>query len=140
MKTPTFLILIGLVLIAAVTIPLHAQSSNVSGTLRFPVPVQLIVGTETLPAGDYIVGSVFDSSIRLQNLNGGEAVVVLTALAGGGNQVQGAKLVFHRYGDRYFLSEVWLNKSDIGRQLFASSQEIELARTQSQQRLIVAGH
>ena len=140
MKTSTFLVLIALVLIPVLTIPLHAQSSNVSGTLRITIPVQFTVGTQRLSAGDYVITSVFDSSIRLQNVNDAKAIVVLTALAGGGITVQGPKLVFHRYGDRYFLTEVWLGKGDTGRQLFASAEEIELARTQSQQRVIVAGH
>jgi hypothetical protein len=37
------------------------------------------------------------------------------------------KLVFHRYGDRYFLSEVW--NPDRGSQLPASAQERKLAQT-----------
>jgi len=140
MKVSTLFILSASFLLAALTIPLHAQSANVSGTLRFSIPVQFTVGTEKLPAGDYIVGSLSDNSIRLQNRDGGKALVALTAQAGGGIAVQGPKLVFHRYGDRYFLSEAWLGKSDTGRQFFASAEEIELARTQSQQRLTVAGN
>jgi hypothetical protein len=139
MKSPTSFFLTALVLIALVAIPLSAQT-NVSGTLRITIPVEFTVDAQKLPAGDYIVARVFDNSIQLRRVNGGKAVVTLTAIAGGGNQVQGPMLVFHRYGDRYFLTQVWLGKSDTGRQLFASAEEIELARNQSQQRLIVASH
>jgi hypothetical protein len=140
MKTSKLLGLLVLVLLSLITIPLFAQSMNVSGTLRIKIPVQFTVNTQTLPAGEYIVARVFDNSIQLKNIDGGNAVVALTSTLGGGIQIQGPKLVFNRYGNRYFLTEVWLGKADTGRQLFASAEEIELARIQSQRRLIVAGH
>ena len=38
-----------------------------------------------------------------------------------------AKLVFHRYGNRYFLAEVWASQSDSGYQVRRSRLERELA-------------
>ncbi len=46
-----------------------------------------------------------------------------------------ARLVFHRYGQRYFLAEVWSGSDNTGRQLLKSRQERaierELASTRS---------
>jgi hypothetical protein len=40
---------------------------------------------------------------------------------------QPPKLVFHRYADSYFLTEVWNGDGKIGRQLLRSKAEKELA-------------
>ena len=37
-------------------------------------------------------------------------------------------MVFHRYGDAYFLSEVWTAASPSGRKIFRSRAEEELTR------------
>jgi hypothetical protein len=39
------------------------------------------------------------------------------------------KLVFHRHGDTYFLSEVWVAGNSNGRTLFRSRAERELAES-----------
>jgi hypothetical protein len=38
------------------------------------------------------------------------------------------KLVFNRYGDRYFLSQIWMNGATLGHQLPKSSREKEIAK------------
>jgi hypothetical protein len=38
------------------------------------------------------------------------------------------KLVFHRYGNAYFLSEVWPTGSTLGKQLRKSKAELEIAK------------
>jgi len=42
------------------------------------------------------------------------------------------KLIFHRYGDRYFLSQMWMPGNPTGRELPPSKAELETARTISQ--------
>ena len=37
------------------------------------------------------------------------------------------KLIFHRYGDRYFLSEARLPRMDSGRKFYVSREELEIA-------------
>ena len=45
------------------------------------------------------------------------------------SEVQGeSRLVFNRYGDQYFLSQVWMAGSDTGRDLFQSRNERNLAK------------
>jgi hypothetical protein len=39
-----------------------------------------------------------------------------------------SKMIFNRYGDRYFLSEVWTAGYSRGRQLLKSAREMELAQ------------
>jgi hypothetical protein len=53
--------------------------------------------------------------------------VVTSRVEAPGRQEIG-KLVFHRYGDRYFLSQVWGTDQSTGSQLQKTAQERELAR------------
>jgi hypothetical protein len=39
-----------------------------------------------------------------------------------------ARLVFHRYGQRYFLAEVWNGADKVGRQLMKSRDELAIER------------
>jgi hypothetical protein len=48
------------------------------------------------------------------------------------------KLVFNRYGDRYFLSEIWTAGDTSGRTLLVSKVERELALTSHPQRVMLA--
>jgi len=43
-----------------------------------------------------------------------------------------ARLVFHRYGNAYFLAAAWLPNSDHAREFYASANEIQLARNGGQ--------
>src|SRR5260370_5328161 len=49
----------------------------------------------------------------------------------------GSKLVFHRYGDTYFLSAVWVTGNPTGRQLFPSRSERDLATRKAEMELAV---
>jgi len=45
--------------------------------------------------------------------------------------------VFHRYGQRYFLSQVWMKGDNIGHQVPASSWEVEVAKDFSMDEVVV---
>ena len=72
------------------------------------IPFDFQAGGVTLPAGTYMVKTdVTPGIVMLSNFAGKKSVVLLTqgigTVAADGN----SKLVFNRYGDRYFLSQVW---------------------------------
>ena len=50
---------------------------------------------------------------------------------------EGTKLVFHRYGDTYFLSAVWVSGRTIGRELYRSRAEQEAAKHKAEMELAV---
>jgi hypothetical protein len=49
----------------------------------------------------------------------------------------GSKLEFHRYGDTYFLSAVWVTGNTTGRELFRSRAERELTDRKAEMELAV---
>jgi hypothetical protein len=102
----------------------YGQSSQI---LKVSVPFDFVVGTKTLRAGQYTVdqGPVSRAAIIKSADHKRGVIVVGTSLQSLDPQKDG-KLVFHRYGDTYFLIEVW-GAGNYGRQVPKTRRERELA-------------
>jgi hypothetical protein len=86
------------------------------------VPFEFVVNGKELPAGRYQV-SIQNSVLIVRGYAVGGAVTVTDALAS--REETGARLVFHRYGDRHVLREAWGGRYS-GRAVPESVQEREL--------------
>ena len=102
---------------------LSAQSRVVA-----TVPFDFVVRNHLLPAGVYSISVDAERNAVLIRGEEANAIFALTHAAQSGTIGTDAKLVFKRYGDRYFLSQVWPAATDQGRQLLVSKMEQELAR------------
>jgi len=109
-----------------------AQSGD---TTRFSIPFNFIVNHTTLPAGDYAI-SIMGGGNQVLVIRGTGTSSIMTTVA---NHVQAnrpsknTKLVFRRYGDRYFLAQLWKQGGEVGHQLSKSNLESEIARDFSRQ-------
>ena len=109
-----------------------------TGAIRVTVPFDFTVGRHTLAAGDYRVSINGQTLLQVARADGPGAAIVSTNYTGGSpNQDLSPRLVFHRYGNRYFLSTAWIGEVNMGHELFASSLELEYARTTKQEQTIV---
>ena len=92
------------------------------------IPFAFAAGDATLPAGEYRVQPRHASpALLIQRTDGSAATFVISmAVASNQPQVQ-TKLVFHRYGKRYFLAQVWRAGESRGRELLKSAKENEQA-------------
>jgi hypothetical protein len=107
--------------------PAFAQTA----TVRVSLPFDFNVGQQTLTAGEYRV-IVDRTTLRVAPMNAqGIDCGSFTYLSAGPSQDVSPKLVFHRYGNRYFLSEVWTGDVKRGHKLMASTTEREYARAAS---------
>lgn len=105
--------------LTAVVVSANAQSNRVAAV----VPFDFIVGSQTLKSGKYTLGSITQDSEGLV-IRGSEKSVIRLSRAIESNETQEqARLVFHRYGQRYFLAEVWAGGNSTGRQLLESREE-----------------
>ena len=85
------------------------------------VPFEFIVGDKTLAAADYRIDTVGEA-LAISSANAKNSVIRLAnELTPEGRK--SARLVFHRYGNTYFLSDVWEGGDRIGRRLVQSQQE-----------------
>jgi hypothetical protein len=95
------------------------------------VPFEFTAGEERLPAGRYTIARVSENSEKaylVRAVNGRATATVLTHSINNGRASRAAKLAFTRYGDRYFLAEVWTPEMVAGRAVPKSKSEKELRR------------
>ena len=118
----TMLMLITAVALMAALVSAHAQTSR---QIVADVPFDFAVGGKSLKAGEYSVKRFTTSgdTVLISNKASHESVVRITNTIQSGIVPKQAKLVFHRYGQRYFLSEIWTTGDQTGRQLLKSSEE-----------------
>src|SRR5205085_4549463 len=107
-----------------------AVAANGQGKyLRAQVPFDFIVGEKTMRCGDYSVGSVDKAGemLAIRNQTGG-GILQLSHAAMRPNRDNHAKLVFRRYGNTYFLAQVWMSGDSEGRELAKTKQERAIER------------
>ena len=106
-----------------------AKAQQSSGWLEFNAPFAFNLEAQKLPAGEYRI-LIQDGWLQLQSRKGGVNAHVLTMPVRRKNasQTEAAQVVFHNYGDRYFLSEVWVAGHETGRQALESKEERALAK------------
>jgi hypothetical protein len=94
------------------------------------IPFAFQVGNKTMPAGQYWIQRVSDadeSAQMIRRTDPSAAAVAVTFAVDVKNGESTPELVFHKYGNSYFLSEIWTGLGQ-GRQLPKSEREKELAR------------
>lgn len=121
-----FAMLMLIVSLAFVTAVVSANGQ--SHQMRATVPFDFIVGDRTLASGRYDATTMnaAGNCLKISDTAAKNAAVRMTMPLDGksGN----SKLVFHRYGQTYFLSEVWSGGGTRGRQVQESRQEKALRK------------
>ncbi len=114
-----------LTLIVSVAFMTAVTSANGQSptTVIADIPFAFTVGDKTLPAGEYRVRAMTASGDALAIGSRDDSVVRLSNSIETSKAPEQAKLVFHRYGQRYFLSEVWSAGDTTGRKLLKSNEE-----------------
>jgi hypothetical protein len=109
---------------------LVAACANAQTNVTAKVPFDFVVGKATLPASDYSIQGMSGNAhllvIRNQKASGGMIVLSNSAQSAGAST--DTRLVFHRYGDSYFLAQIWTAGDSSGQQLKVSPREQEMAR------------
>src|SRR5713226_2420176 len=113
------------------TMLVAARVAQAEEPMLVNIPFEFVAGNATLPAGEYRVQKLErNAGILLINSSDSSAAVMLVTNPAQASEPQTeSKLVFNRYDNRYFLSQVWTAGSSYGRQLSKSPQEKELAQT-----------
>ena len=91
-----------LVLMAvALVVNVNAQSQQ-----RASIPFDFVVGDKVMPAATYDISEVAANAILIRDFKQGNGMMIQFQAADGKQQLH-SKLVFHKYGDRYFLYQAW---------------------------------
>ncbi|HEY6384715.1 MAG TPA: hypothetical protein VIX91_03445 [Candidatus Acidoferrum sp.] len=127
MKTRA-LVMAGVMALTAMATTRVAQAQE---AMVVNIPFDFSAGNKTLPAGEYSVRVRYNDT-KMLLIERKDASVTL--FVGTNNVVANApqsesKLIFNRYGDRYFLSQVWNEGDPRGWQLMKTAREKEITQT-----------
>ena len=93
------------------------------------IPFAFQAGKIKLPAGTYKVTFPTSTLMLIKSSDNTSSSFLMTmSTIRPGNERERAKLVFNRYGDRYFLNQVWTGGTESGRLLQQTKAEVEAAR------------
>jgi hypothetical protein len=123
--------------------PARAQAQIV-GNMKAEVPFQFHVGDRTLPAGDYIIHQLNDSDLKVMEISSADGK--MSALfdvesAQAKTTPEKSELIFNKYGDQYFLSELFDEGEVDGSKLVTSNAEKKASKeSDAEVARVEAGH
>lgn len=103
------------------------------GTIEVQIPFDFIAGETHLPAGTYSIKQISrgdEKALLVRSQDAKAAAVILTNPVQASTEQHQARLIFHKYGERYFLSQVWTPEGSAGRELYESKAERQLVKEQ----------
>ena len=94
-------------LFSSAAVSTNAQSSH---GVRANVPFDFIVGDKTFQAGKIVTAMPGSEagSMTIRNIDNGQYALRVARTLRGADNSDPAKMVFRKYGNRYFLAEVWI--------------------------------
>ena len=133
MKKQSLRIAVTVSLFALLCAGVQAQTTN--SPVKFHVPFDFNIGQQTLPAGDYLVSyasrDTDSPAVIIRSRAGSASRVLQMTPVGAGKSRRSARLVFNRYGERYFLSQVWTTAERAG---------LKVRRSRAERTVEVAGN
>ena len=111
-------------ILATLSLAASSLAAQSGAHIKVTVPFSFVAGAKTLPAGQYEVKTLQASVVTIRGTDS-EPAMMLLAHSAEAQQMDGvAELKFNRYGDRYFLSQIWTGNIR-GRELPKSQAERE---------------
>jgi len=121
--------------------PTQAQTNRL---IAASVPFNFVIGDRTLPAGEYIfmlVQTGGSDTVKIQSTDGHITAFVLTRASRVKVSQAEPKLVFNRYADQYFLSQVHGLEESTTQQLARPRAEDRLVKMAAEKRNVsIAAH
>ena len=127
-RTFRFLIMLGLLVPFVVFAHASAQKNS---ELVVNIPFNFTACKEQMPAGKYKVLPITSANPRLLLVRGEDnhsAEIICAHDVQSSKRATSGKLIFNRYGNQYFLSELWFAGDTTGIQVTKSDREEALLR------------
>ncbi|HEX8922245.1 MAG TPA: hypothetical protein VF766_12270 [Pyrinomonadaceae bacterium] len=117
--------LFSIIVLAFVTaIASNAQSLGLQ--LKANIPFDFVVGNKTLAAGQYTIvqlTTTSDAGLSIRSRDGNHKAIRLTKAVQASDKRRKTTLTFRRYGETYYLAQVWMAGSSEGREIIKSTAE-----------------
>src|SRR5262245_34327287 len=114
-----------LLLVMALAFVTAAAANGQSTRAVADVPFEFVAGDRTLPAAHYNIsdGTSGREVLKISAKEKNASIFAMTTPLSRKGAADKGKLVFHRYGNRYFLAEVWTAGDRDGQKLKKSKEE-----------------
>lgn len=123
--------------------PTKAQAQIV-GNLEAEVPFQFHVGNKTLPAGSYMIHQLEESDLTVMEISSADgkmSALFEVESAQAKTMPEKTELIFNKYGDSYFLSEMYDEGNVDGSRLVTSRHEKRASKERGAEvERVAAGH
>jgi hypothetical protein len=128
MKRRVLSIAVSVCVLALTSVTAFAQLPGIP--IRVNIPFDFSVRGRTFSAGQYEISRLGDEPdvLEISNLRNRHEHAAIETEPEQRNAPSQGRLVFHRYGDSYFLREIWTAGLETGRELPTSRQEKVLIR------------
>ena len=122
------ILLAGCILALVAVVPAQAQLPGVP--IRVTIPFDFIVRGKTLPAGKYEIKRIGDEpdGLMIYNIANHKHALFESEPVETARTPKRGEVVFHEYGDTYFLAEIWTGGEQTGRELMPSRDEKRFER------------
>jgi len=130
-------------LLAIANLALAGTSFAQSNGVRATVPFDFTVGSKLLPSGTYTIAPLSGNATVILIRSHDKPLATLSLVHQDSNKSpNGGKLLFHKYGGQYFLSEILCDRADMNVELPTSKREkraqLQQATLQSSSQTVVA--
>ena len=133
MKTKTIALLV-----IVVGLAVSVASAQLPEPLKFRTPFDFVVGDQLVPAGEYIVRVVSAPMLLSFTSTDGKINTTIRSLPLQKTETETKfRLIFHRYGVHYYISEIWTPGYRTGRLMLQHPSELELAKNGEPQHVTV---
>ena len=136
MKINLFNLFTKIALLSAIIVAtafVSAQAQSLAYRITASIPFDFSVADRKLPAGKYSIArakvSSSDSVLSILDANGHPKDIRNSIPVSSFDAKDKSTLIFHRYGDQYFLYQVWSAGETTGRQFLRSNAEREILRS-----------
>jgi hypothetical protein len=122
-------------LVVTLTIGASKANAQIVDGLTANIPFEFHVGDTTFSAGDYRIHMLDDSNLtvmEISRLDGSDATMFQVQQADAKSVPTESELIFNKYGNEYFLAELFEGGEQSGSQLPKSRHEARVSRATAQ--------
>lgn len=107
----------------------QVQAQQAQRVVTFRAPFAFQIENTKLPAGEYtILEQAGWVQIQTKDGKGKTQVLTLPITKRSQQTIENTNVVFHNYGGRFYLAQIWASGQEKGRELLESKEEQQLAK------------
>lgn len=105
-----------------------SASAQYAGRMYVSVPFGFFVENQQFQPGSYVIEKIANGRLRIHTDDGQVSASFLAIPAEGKKTAEQARFVFHRYGQSYFLTNIWTPGQNTGWEVMEGKLEQETAK------------